>query len=578
MGEGLAPDAHHAALQPGRSTTSGCATSAASSTCGSRASSACASRLISDQRGRAAGGDVEGRADARARPPERRGTQGSRLGAHAGLGARVARRAVPAEAARRGSQGRGRRFARARGVAANREAAARRHEVPRARHRRAQRLRRDAMLGLAVGASARRRRRTSRPSRRRSIRAAWRCSTCSTPARTARWAMSPGWSRRARPAGCRCSSTRACCRRRSRRLPTSCCPARRGSRRTRPTRTTRASCRRPRRPSTRRVNAVEDWQILTSVAAALGLPYTYTSSQQVRADVAAALPGRPGIRRPGRQVFNRAGRRRALAARPATRWSAGSGTHVPGPAAREGAQRPDGAGGRADRDSAAPGNRRDLARIGVAVAGCDANLDRPRGHRSRGGPAGRRSVGAGSSQHRPGVAELAVTPAALEVQPGGSARAAITVPLPEGFHMNSDKPRDENLIPITVSMEAVPAVIGAMAAFPEASDFKQEGEPVPLRVFEREFAIGVQFTVAADAAAGAHRDAVARSVSGLRREAVLPADHGATRNETCRYRRTPPWLRRRRRLAKLDFAKAAAVPIVAPRPLTPAAPAPATPD
>jgi hypothetical protein len=51
---------------------------------------------------------------------------------------------------------------------------------------------------------------------------------------------------------------------------------------------------------------------------------------------------------------------------------------------------------------------------------------------------------------RPGVAELAVMPAALEVPPGGSARAAITVRLPEGFHMNSDKPRDENLIPITV--------------------------------------------------------------------------------------------------------------------------------
>jgi NADH-quinone oxidoreductase subunit G len=35
--------------------------------------------------------------------------------------------------------------------------------------------------------------------------------------------------------------------------------------------------------------SVEDWQILTSVAAALGLPYTYTSSQQVRADVAKHL-------------------------------------------------------------------------------------------------------------------------------------------------------------------------------------------------------------------------------------------------------------------------------------------------
>jgi len=64
---------------------------------------------------------------------------------------------------------------------------------------------------------------------------------------------------------------------------------------------------------------------------------------------------------------------------------------------------------------------------------------------------------------RPGVAELAVIPATLEIPPGGSARAAITVRLPEGFHMNSDKPRDENLIPITVSMEAVPAVSGLEA-------------------------------------------------------------------------------------------------------------------
>src|SRR5215213_2928471 len=98
---------------------------------------------------------------------------------------------------------------------------------------------------------------------------------------------------------------------------------------------------------------------------------------------------------------------------------------------------------------------------------------------------------------RPGMAELAVVPAALEVQPGGSARAAITVRLPEGFHMNSDKPRDKNLIPITVSMEALPAVSGATAAFPEPVDLKQEGSPDPLRVFEREFAIGLQVSVAA---------------------------------------------------------------------------------
>jgi NADH-quinone oxidoreductase subunit G len=51
--------------------------------------------------------------------------------------------------------------------------------------------------------------------------------------------------------------------------------------------------------------SVEDWQILTSVAAALGLPYTYTASQQVRSDVAAHLSSRPEYATLTETVFNR---------------------------------------------------------------------------------------------------------------------------------------------------------------------------------------------------------------------------------------------------------------------------------
>jgi anaerobic selenocysteine-containing dehydrogenase len=50
--------------------------------------------------------------------------------------------------------------------------------------------------------------------------------------------------------------------------------------------------------------SVEDWQILTSVAAALGLPYTYTTSQQVRADVARHLASRPEYGSLGETKFN----------------------------------------------------------------------------------------------------------------------------------------------------------------------------------------------------------------------------------------------------------------------------------
>ncbi|MEO7133183.1 MAG: protein-disulfide reductase DsbD domain-containing protein, partial [Vicinamibacterales bacterium] len=176
---------------------------------------------------------------------------------------------------------------------------------------------------------------------------------------------------------------------------------------------------------------------------------------------------------------------------------------------------------------------------------------------------------------RPGVAELAVMPATLEVQPGGSALAAITVRLPQGFHMNSDKPRDENLIPITVSMEAVPAVTGATAAFPEPVDLKQEGEPVPLRVFEREFAIGVQVSVAADAAAGSHKLPLrVRYQACDEKQCYLPITATLELNLSVSPHAavaTPPAT-----IAKLDFTKAAAVPTVAPRPLKPAAAAPAT--
>ena len=51
--------------------------------------------------------------------------------------------------------------------------------------------------------------------------------------------------------------------------------------------------------------SVEDWQILTSVAASLGLPYTYTTSQQVRDDVARHLADHPVYATLTEQVFNR---------------------------------------------------------------------------------------------------------------------------------------------------------------------------------------------------------------------------------------------------------------------------------
>jgi NADH-quinone oxidoreductase subunit G len=51
--------------------------------------------------------------------------------------------------------------------------------------------------------------------------------------------------------------------------------------------------------------AVDDWQILTSVAAALGLPFAHASSGDVRADIAATMTDKPGYNNLSEHIFSR---------------------------------------------------------------------------------------------------------------------------------------------------------------------------------------------------------------------------------------------------------------------------------
>jgi NADH-quinone oxidoreductase subunit G len=52
-------------------------------------------------------------------------------------------------------------------------------------------------------------------------------------------------------------------------------------------------------------DAVDDWQILTSFAAALGLPFSYRSSQDVRTEIARAMASVPGYAALSGQIFSR---------------------------------------------------------------------------------------------------------------------------------------------------------------------------------------------------------------------------------------------------------------------------------
>lgn len=88
------------------------------------------------------------------------------------------------------------------------------------------------------------------------------------------------------------------------------------------------------------------------------------------------------------------------------------------------------------------------------------------------------------------------------VHAGTTVRVALKAVLPEGFHVQADKPRDPTLIPTQVTIDPPAGVTVEELVFPKAKDFAMEGLPEPLLVFEREFVIGVRLGVAAGVVPG----------------------------------------------------------------------------
>src|SRR5262245_13182072 len=88
------------------------------------------------------------------------------------------------------------------------------------------------------------------------------------------------------------------------------------------------------------------------------------------------------------------------------------------------------------------------------------------------------------------------------VHAGTSARAALNVTLPEGLHVQSNKPRDPSLIPTEVRIEPPADFTVAEVVYPPSTDFKQVGQDQPLAVFERAFAIGANLTLAKTTSVG----------------------------------------------------------------------------
>ncbi len=112
-----------------------------------------------------------------------------------------------------------------------------------------------------------------------------------------------------------------------------------------------------------------------------------------------------------------------------------------------------------------------------------------------------------SAQRGPAKADLSPLVETATVTPGSDVRVVLQVQLPEGYHMNSNKPRDAMLIPVVLTVpspdQPLPAGITVSEiVFPAPTDLVQRGADQPLSVFERQFAIGVVLKIDASAAPG----------------------------------------------------------------------------
>src|SRR5437016_13743826 len=93
-------------------------------------------------------------------------------------------------------------------------------------------------------------------------------------------------------------------------------------------------------------------------------------------------------------------------------------------------------------------------------------------------------------------AELTPIAESAGVHAGTTIRAALQVRLPNGFHVQSNTPRDPLLIPTVVTVDAPAGVSATEIVFPAPTDLKQIGQLQPLAVFEEDFAIGVRLELA----------------------------------------------------------------------------------
>ena len=88
------------------------------------------------------------------------------------------------------------------------------------------------------------------------------------------------------------------------------------------------------------------------------------------------------------------------------------------------------------------------------------------------------------------------------VRPGTKAHLRLKVILPEGLHVQSDKPRDPALVATSLTLSNVDNVTIVRTTYPKAADLAQPGLDEPLSVFSGTFDIDVEVAVSSSVRPG----------------------------------------------------------------------------
>lgn len=89
----------------------------------------------------------------------------------------------------------------------------------------------------------------------------------------------------------------------------------------------------------------------------------------------------------------------------------------------------------------------------------------------------------------------------MQAKIGSMVEVPVPLSLQEGYHVNSNRPSDEYLIPLKLTWSKG-ALEPAEVVYPKPILYKIQSEPKPLSVYSGSFALTARFSVPADAVTG----------------------------------------------------------------------------